>query len=68
MSEIFGYTFVDSEKKRRLSDIAKRPREIKKNLRNLSHYIQIFLLEITIHKQQKIPNKLTEKMNFKNCK
>lgn len=32
MSEIFGYTFVNSEKKRRLSDIANRPREIKKIL------------------------------------
>lgn len=32
MSEIFGYTFVNSEKKRRLYDIAKRPREIKKIL------------------------------------
>lgn len=30
MSKIFGYTFVNSEKKRRLSDIANRPREIKK--------------------------------------
>lgn len=43
MSEIFGYTFVNSEKKRRLSDIAKRPREIKKNLRNLSLYPKIFI-------------------------
>lgn len=44
MSEIFGYTFVNSEKKRRLSDIASRPREITKNLRNLSHYIQIIFI------------------------
>lgn len=43
MSEIFGYTFVNSEKKRRLSDIAKRPREIKKNLRNLSLYPKNFI-------------------------
>lgn len=53
MSEIFGYTFVNSEKKRRLS--AKRPREIKKNLRNLSHYIQIFLLEINHTQTTKNP-------------
>lgn len=55
MSEIFGYMFVNSEKKRRLSDIAKRPREIKKNLRNLSHYIQIFLLEINHTQTTKNP-------------
>lgn len=68
MSEIFGYTFVNSEKKRRLSDIAKRPREIKKILEIYIIISKYFYQKLTIHKQQKIPNKLTEKMNFKNCK
>lgn len=39
MSEIFGYMFVNLEKKRRLFDIVKRLREIKKNFRNLFYYI-----------------------------